>query len=180
MRQRVELICHPDTPAASVRSVAVELCMADAEEVVLTFWIAPAHALAVPEPVSPERADGLWQRTCCEMFLKREGDEGYFEFNFSPSGQWAAYAFDAYRAGMRDLALPVDPHIEVERQRGAFVLEADVDLAAIPAGTLWGNLTAVIEEVEGTKSYWALRHPPGKPDFHHPDGFALELAREGS
>ena len=36
-------------------------------------------------------------------------------------------------------------------------------------------LSAVIEEVDGTKSYWALRHPPGAPDFHHPDCFALEL-----
>src|SRR3546814_3736372 len=30
-------------------------------------------------------------------------------------------------------------------------------------------LSAVIEELDGTKSYWALAHPPGKPDFHHPD-----------
>ena len=37
------------------------------------------------------------------------------------------------------------------------------------------GLSAVIEETDGTKSYWALRHPPGPPDFHHPDCFALEL-----
>jgi hypothetical protein len=24
-------------------------------------------------------------------------------------------------------------------------------------------------------SYWSLEHPPGKPDFHHPDGFTMEL-----
>ena len=34
----------------------------------------------------------------------------------------------------------------------------------------------VIEEEDGTISYWALRHAAGKPDFHHPDGFAMELA----
>ncbi|MBI3061386.1 MAG: hypothetical protein HYY83_05345 [Deltaproteobacteria bacterium] len=28
---------------------------------------------------------------------------------------------------------------------------------------------------DGTISYWALKHPPGKPDFHHPDAFALEI-----
>ena len=33
----------------------------------------------------------------------------------------------------------------------------------------------VIEEINGRKSYWALKHPAGKPDFHHPDCFALEL-----
>ena len=32
-----------------------------------------------------------------------------------------------------------------------------------------------IEDEAGALSYWALRHPPGKPDFHHPAGFALEL-----
>jgi hypothetical protein len=37
------------------------------------------------------------------------------------------------------------------------------------------GLSAVIEEVDGSKSYWALRHPPGQPDFHHRDCFALRL-----
>lgn len=175
MQQRVELVCHSDTPAASIRSVAVELCMTDVDDVLLTFSISPADALAVPDPVSPARADGLWQRTCCELFLNPEGSEGYFEFNLSPSGQWAAYAFDGYRLGMRDLALPVAPHIAVEQQGDALRLQADVDLTAIPPGRLCINLTAVIEETDGTKSYWALAHPSEKPDFHHPDGFVLEL-----
>ncbi|MCW4461367.1 DOMON-like domain-containing protein [Sphingomonas sp. BT-65] len=172
---RHDLNCHPDTPAAFVESVHVELAMTDSDDMLLTFYITPGAALAVPDPTSPGRADGLWQRTCCELFLKPEGGESYFEFNLSPSGQWAAYAFDGYRAGMRNLALPVDPHIELERQGAVFVLEADVDLAAIPAGRLTISLSAVVEEADGTKSYWALNHPPGKPDFHHPDGFVLAL-----
>jgi hypothetical protein len=36
-------------------------------------------------------------------------------------------------------------------------------------------LAAVIEDGNGRLSYWALGHPQGKPDFHHPDGFTLEL-----
>jgi len=35
----------------------------------------------------------------------------------------------------------------------------------------------VVEELDGSHSYWALRHPPGKPDFHHSDAFALEIQR---
>ena len=170
----IALTCHPDTPARAVQSVTVELTMTDADDVLLTFYVTPGAALAVPVSTSPVRADGLWQRTCFEMFVRVAG-ESYVEFNLSPSREWAAYAFDGYRAGMRDLALPVDPHIELERQGGAFVLEADVDLAAIQAGRATVGLSAVIEEVDGTKSYWALRHPHGKPDFHHPDCFALEL-----
>jgi hypothetical protein len=33
----------------------------------------------------------------------------------------------------------------------------------------------VIESADGSISYWALRHPAGRPDFHHLDGFALLL-----
>ena len=36
-------------------------------------------------------------------------------------------------------------------------------------------LAAVVEETSGALSYWALRHPPGAPDFHHADGFVLAL-----
>ncbi|RSY88587.1 hypothetical protein DAH66_03755 [Sphingomonas koreensis] len=171
----LSLAPHPDTPPRSVRSVDVELSMTDAERVLLTFYIAPGEALAAPDPASPARTDGLWQRTCCELFLKPGGGDGYVEFNLSPSGQWAAYAFDGYRAGMRNLELLIEPHIELERQGESFVLEAEVDLAAIPAGPVAIGLSAVIEETDGTRSYWALNHPPGKPDFHHPDCFALEL-----
>jgi hypothetical protein len=38
-------------------------------------------------------------------------------------------------------------------------------------------LAAVIEDENGGLSYWALRHPPGKPDFHHPNAFAMTIAR---
>ncbi len=61
---------------------------------------------------------------------------------------------------------------------GANHAHIDVDaLIYLPASNAsWQlALTAVIEETSGVKSYWALKHPPGKPDFHHADGFVLEL-----
>lgn len=170
------LRCHPDTPAVAVRSVTVEVMLIAHSGVRLAFYTTPAGSLKVPVPVPSRRGDELWRRTCFEMFLKAEGGEGYSEFNFSPSSEWAAYGFTGYRIGMQDLALPVDPHIESERPGEAFVLEADIDLSAIPAGRLLTGFSAVIEETDGTKSYWALAHPPGKPDFHHETCFAVELA----
>ena len=99
-------------------------------------------------------------------------DAGYREFNFSPSTQWAAYDFDSYRAGMRNADV-LAPRIEVRYGPERYELYAAFDL---PGGTPWRlALTAVIEETDGVKSYWALKHPPGKPDFHHADGFVLEL-----
>jgi hypothetical protein len=48
-----------------------------------------------------------------------------------------------------------------------------------PSATLHLGFTAVIEDRDGRLSYWALRHPPGKPDFHHADSFALKLSLPG-
>ena len=48
-------------------------------------------------------------------------------------------------------------------------------LPDLPPAALKLGLSAVIEEIDGTKSYWALAHAPGPPDFHHPDCFALQL-----
>ena len=110
----------------------------------------------------------LWQHTCCELFVARKGMPAYREFNFAPSGEWAAYAFERYREGA-----PVqvrDPQIAVRASPGRLELDARV-----PAhGSLLLGLSAVIESNEGL-SYWALRHPPGGPDFHHADCFAMEL-----
>jgi hypothetical protein len=39
------------------------------------------------------------------------------------------------------------------------------------------GLSSVIEDNRGRLGYWALRHAPGKPDFHNPEGFAFEISR---
>ena len=57
----------------------------------------------VPQPDTPERADGLWKHTCFEAFISASGLSGYYELNFSPSGQWAIYSFDRYRTACRQL-----------------------------------------------------------------------------
>lgn len=72
---------------------------------------------------------------------------------------------------MRDADVP-PPVIEIERGAESLVLRATL---AVPDGALRVGLSAVIEERRGAKSYWALAHPAGKPDFHHSDCFALEL-----
>jgi hypothetical protein len=128
--------------------------------------------VAIAPPRAGERTDGLWQHSCFEAFLRLPGG-GYVEFNFSPSGDWASYRFDAYRTGMR--ADPAMPRLRVERSDEGLALAAEIDLAGWPALPDAIGLSAVIEEIDGTKSYWALRHPPGKPDFHHPDCFAIQL-----
>jgi hypothetical protein len=135
--------------------------------------------LRVPQSGSPRRADGLWKHTCFEAFVAISGAPGYFEFNFSPSQEWAVYRFDGYRAGMSPVGGGSSPEISVRRFDHRLELDSAVRLQETAA--LGGKLhlrlalAAVIEEDNGRLSYWALKHAPGKPDFHHPDGFALEL-----
>jgi len=114
------------------------------------------------------------------VFIAEKGQQSYWEFNFSPSGEWAAYAFESYRDGG-----PIDddglhPKIQVRSAANSFELDAIVRLDRLPLArpgtSLRLGLSAVIEENDGTLSYWALKHPTGKPDFHHPDSFDLELA----
>ena len=89
---------------------------------------------------------------------------------------WACYQFDDYRSLLRadDLAPWM---MEVDREVGRYTLRVEPGICPDTGSKL--ALAAVIEEVDGTKSYWALRHPPGKPDFHHPDCFALTLEARG-
>jgi hypothetical protein len=162
------LVCHPDTPARAVRSVQVDW---DEGAVLTLCWrVVGAGALVVPAPVAaPARTDGLWQATCFELFLKT--GEAYREVNLSPSGHWAAYDFTGYRAGMVDA--PVAPPRIACKPGESFTLTAT--LAGLVPGPTRASLTAVIEEEGGHKSYWALAHGPGKPDFHAPSCFILPL-----
>jgi hypothetical protein len=133
----------------------------------------------VPPPREPRIAHGLWQRTCCECFIARDGEPGYHEFNFSPSGEWAAYAFAKYREGEAVVDEKLDPRIALQRPAGTLELDASIALGRLSERhareKLAVALSAVIEDDEGTLSYWALRHPAGKPDFHHRDSFILQL-----
>ena len=128
--------------------------------------------LVLPAAADPVRTDELWLHTCFEAFVA-DGRGGYADFNFAPSGQWAAYRFDAYREGMRPLDVSA-PEITVTAT--GEVLELTATFEAPEAAQL--ALSAVIEE-QGAVSYWALAHGPGKPDFHHADCFALDLAASG-
>ena len=160
-------------------SVTAQWCANDGNEVLLTFEVTGASELVVPAWGSPGREDGLWRTTCFELFWQGDDRAGYIEVNLSPSSCWAAYAFDRYREGMREQPMAVSPHIETSHADDRFILEADIDFATFPGGDARIALSAVIEETDGTKSYWALAHPPGPPDFHHPDCFALRIPALG-
>ncbi len=164
---RYALLPHPDFPPRGVASVGVSIAVSCERSVVL--YRVEGGEVRWPPRAAIERKDGLWQTTCFELFARMDDGDAYAEFNFSPSTQWAAYRFDTRRAGMRELAT-APPRVE----RADAGVRATFDLP--DAGqALHLNLTAVIEEIDGTKSYWALAHPEGAPDFHDPACFVLQL-----
>jgi hypothetical protein len=121
----------------------------------------------------------LWLHTCCEAFVRREGSPAYHELNFAPSGEWAAYAFESYRKALPLPSEGLRPQITVRASAGTLELDAVIRLPLLTrmhaSARLALALSAVVEEEDGGLSYWALSHPPGKPDFHHPDAFVLEI-----
>lgn len=174
---RVVLRPHPTSPRAGELVVDVER-IADGR---LHIWyrLSAASDLRLSHEGSQltgQRRDELWQHTCCEAFIMTRG--GYYEFNFAPTGDWAAYSFTGYREGLNRPEL-VAPNVSAHRRGDYWQLQAFVDLSFAPELTdgrpLRIALSAVLEAKDGSKTYWALAHPSDKPDFHHPDSFVLDL-----
>lgn len=175
------LICHPATPAPVVRGIDAQVSIAPDGSLRLAYRVWGDMArLLIPEPQSPERTDSLWEHSCFEAFVGVAGETTYREFNFSPSGQWAAYAFSDYRQPDASLLMIDAPQITTRRFAGRLELEVLIPANALPVGTtLQIALSAVVEAadvVDGSHSYWALHHAAERPDFHQRAAFTLELA----
>ncbi len=181
---RIDLQLHPDGTCDAVDRIEVRATRDGLRALLLSYAVfGRIDALKIPAPAAAMQADGLWRHTCFEVFVAAARGDAYAEFNLSPSGAWAAYQFDDYRAGMKDLALNMLPLITVERSADVLRLNASVELSPFTPPSeaqVWQlGLSAVIEETGGAKSYWAAAHPPGRPDFHDRDCFAVKLTARG-
>lgn len=178
MRQALRL--HPESRCAAVTEIEVEALRPDPGQLLLRYVVAGKISdLVLPAPSPSTRSDGLWRRSCFEAFVRAAPGSAYYEFNFAPSTQWAAYRFSDYREGMAVASEIGAPRIEIRSTDTNFELRTALaleSLPSLPGDALWRlGLSAVIEEAGGRKSYWALAHPPGKADFHHSDCFACTL-----
>ncbi len=175
---RLNLKRHETSAAEAVREVSVEIDWLGPDRLVLTYeLVGDLSQILVPVAVPPARTDNLWHHTCLEAFIRAEGAENYIEFNLSPSTAWVAYRFDAYRQGMADLDVPA-PTVMTELWPDRLRLTAYLSLAGAPldlSAVLRLSATAIVEEADGAKAFWALTHPPGQPEFHHVDGFSHRI-----
>jgi hypothetical protein len=171
---RLALKRHPDTPCDALTGIAVDLLGIEGGRLVLRYCATGTiSALNIPSVEASRRTDELWRHTCFEAFIRPEPGTAYHEYNIAPSTRWATYRFDDYRKGMRvdqDISVTC---LELQAIESRLELLAALDMPMIDTARL--GLSAVIEETTGRKSYWALAHPPGRPDFHHQDCFALQI-----
>src|SRR5262245_61270225 len=169
---------HPDSRSSSPTKIEVDVARPHPGHLVLRYIVTGTIGdLCLPRITASARAHELWKHTCFEAFIRDSRQPWYYELNFAPSTQWAAYRFDGYRSGMSVASEVRAPRIEVQSTPERYELQAALEVPGLPSDADWRfALSAVIEETSGGKSYWALAHPPGQPDFHHSDCFALELA----
>jgi hypothetical protein len=170
------MICHNSTPSFMADSINVQWKLQSEGKLWLRYHVnCDLGVILLPDPVEqPIRADELWQTTCFELFLRDCHETEYVEFNFAPSQQWAVYRFDDYRSGMRQWPLDA-PEICLDISDTHVALETTVAIPGLITAQTMAGFSAVIHEHNDIKSYWALKHPPGQPDFHHKDCFALQL-----
>jgi hypothetical protein len=112
-----------------VTHVEVEVARPRARSLVFAYAVTGRISdLAMPAVVTAARKDELWRHTCFEAFVGSSPDVAYYEFNFAPSTQWAAYRFSGYRAGMRVATEISRPQIAVESGRDRYILRASLEL----------------------------------------------------
>ncbi|MES2564628.1 MAG: DOMON-like domain-containing protein [Pseudomonadota bacterium] len=171
---------HPQSSNSAVRTIKAHVARGSDGALVIRYVLdAELDALRIPAPRSARHADRLWQHTCFEVFIREVGANPYVEFNFSPSSEWAIYAFDQYRVAASVKTDRPAPRVMIRSTRAALEIEAAMQLDTViasPNVNLAIAISAVIEDREGALSYWALAHPAGQPDFHHADSFALTLS----
>ena len=159
-----------DTTDTNLISVSAELFLESTSKFKIDYEISgdlPSIAWPLELKGAP-RMDDLWNHTCLEAFFSVHGKEGskYEEINCSPSGAWNAYEFSSYRLGMasaKDITVRLE---NAQRESTSAQFQVDIN-TGFPCKVDSFALAAVIEFTNGNKSYWAIKHPPGKPDFHN-------------
>ncbi len=170
------LIAHPALPPRCVSRVQIRWRFLRTDELILRWRIDGAEQVVMPPQTDSGRADDLWKTTCFELFVDM-GNGAYREFNFSPSGQWAAYDFSDYRAPSGNADFDKQPTVHIDRGRSVIAGAIRLPVQAL-GGARKVGLCTVIEEQGGAISFWAGAHNnPQKPDFHDRTCFVIDLGQ---
>lgn len=123
------------------------------------------------------RKDKLWESTCLELFIAKPGNTDYWEYNLSPSKDWAVFRFTDYRENKTDDLTILDIDIETRIDNSTlFELNSSLPLPDTLRGhSLCVGISAVIQDNSGDVYYYALDHLNQQPDFHDRNSFTITL-----
>lgn len=178
--QFFSLVPHPtavDAPAIDIYAVATII---SSGRISFNYRVrGDVQRIRLPAKSVPERTDELWRRTCFEAFVATKNSERYAELNFSPSSRWAAYAFDHYRYGMQSLPVVKAPSIQVKLDADVLAVDVALQMRSLAADSVVG-FAAVIEDLDGRISHWALAHAGPKADFHDAKSWTAVFQRQSA
>ena len=129
-----------------------------------------------PPIANSQRTDNLWQKSCFEVFIQNNNSTNYWEYNLSPSTNWAIYGFTNYRQGKFD-ELSIDSlQISTNREGNQYVLSGLIPLPqALIEQNLRIGLSCVVQDKLSDISYYALKHTKNQADFHAADSFSIAI-----
>lgn len=133
-----------------------------------------------PRNATPAHKERLWEQTCFEIFLKSCDRDDYWEFNFSPSGDFACYHLDHYRSGLKIETRVTQMSCvlsSTDAQESLWRAQADLSLIlGFPeTQNLRIGVSTILKFKSGPTSHWALTHKKNRPDFHDPESFSYLL-----
>lgn len=122
------------------------------------------------------RPDEIWKRSCFELFLKDPSSTRYYEFNFSPQGAWNSYYFNNYRELAGHSLINKEPIISFEKSINQVSCFVELNLSNwISKRFTLASTTCILKNQDNHNNYFAPSHPCDDPDFHHYDGFTINL-----
>ena len=189
------LVPHAQSDGGKTYQIGAKLCALSPYELGLYFRVeGMIEKLSLPSKVKGVRTDDLWQATCFELFFCFDAAEGkqttpkaapYWEVNIAPSSAWASYEFSGYRAGMTNCddlrvidvrtssskdKLELSARLSLGDRFAGLFARGEAGEGALARNTQIG-LSAILKSMRDEKSYWAIAHPAGAPDFHHVDSY---------
>ncbi len=165
----MNLISHPKYPAHKHLSLSADINIIKDKCHICYNVSGDIEDIIISDERKAQFRDELWKMTCFEMFIEYDDGPHYYEYNFAPNGDWAAYHFDNYRDGMRPINI-MQPEIVMERDIGMIKVDVTLDITDLPEGPLNIGLFAMTFS-EDDRSFWALHHSEDTPNFHQKDCF---------
>ncbi len=125
----------------------------------------------------PQRLDGLWEKTCLELFIAECGENAYYEFNFSPNGDWQCYQFSSYRNFSAKPELQNPPSINKYESTNEYIFNICVDIRPLSLqAPLDIGINAVLQQPTAELNFYSLNHQTEIPNFHRRENFVMKIA----